>query len=127
MKLLLDTHSVLWFWDNVEKVSKAALDAILETQNEKYISIVTAWELAVKISIGKLKYEGGIAAFFAASEENGFEILPLKKKHIKLLETLPFIHRDPFDRMLVASAISEDMTLVTADTNIHEYDIPFVW
>ena len=108
MKLLLDTHSVLWFWSNIEKVSKTALDAILEPQNVKYISIVTAWELAVKISIGKLKYEGGITAFFAASEDNGFEILPLKKEHIKLLETLPFLAEQPRFQVKISSKKLQD-------------------
>jgi PIN domain nuclease of toxin-antitoxin system len=126
MKLLLDTHIVLWFLDDVEKLSETALAAILEPENEKYISIVSAWELAIKINLGKLTFEGGIAHFFTVVEENGFELLPVKKDYIKLLETLPLFHRDPFDRLLIASVMSEGMKLISSDANIRRYNIDLV-
>jgi len=126
MKLLLDTHIVLWFWDNVEKLSKETFSAITEPANEKYISIVSAWELAVKINIGKLTFEGGIANFFNMVEENGFELLSVKEDHIKRLETLPLHHRDPFDRLLIATAISEQMTFVTSDKEFAQYRVPLI-
>jgi PIN domain nuclease of toxin-antitoxin system len=123
MKILLDTHIFLWFLDEVEKLSEPALVAILEPKNEKYISIVSAWELAIKINLGKLTFEGGVAHFFTMIEENGFELLPVKKDHIKHLETLPLLHRDPFDRLLIASAMAEEMHLISSDSNILRYDI----
>ncbi|MCL2624305.1 MAG: type II toxin-antitoxin system VapC family toxin [Planctomycetaceae bacterium] len=127
MKLLLDTHIVLWFFNNVENLSKKAYDAILDSTNEKFISIASAWELAIKISLDKLVFEGGIQQFFSVVSNNGFELLPIKEKHLKLLEILPLYHRDPFDRILVTSAISEGMHLITADANIHRYDVPCIW
>jgi PIN domain nuclease of toxin-antitoxin system len=127
MKLLLDTHIVLWFFDNVGRLSENAYKAVTDTVNEKYVSIVSAWELAVKISLGKLTFEGGVADFFSASEENGFELLPIKEDYIKQLESLPFIHRDPFDRMLVASVLAEGMHFVTSDANIRLYDVAYIW
>lgn len=127
MKYLLDTHTVLWFFDDVEKLSETVLGAILDLANDKFISIASAWELAIKINLGKLVFEGGVAHFFTVVEENGFELLPIKEGHIKRLEPLPFLHRDPFDRILVASAMIEDMCLLTADANIRLYDVASLW
>jgi len=127
MKLLLDTHIVLWFWDNVEKFSEESLSAITEPANEKYISIVSAWELAAKINIGKLTFEGGVANFFKMFEENGFELLSVKEDHINRMETLPLHHRDPFDRLLLATAISEQMTFITSDKEFAQYGVPLIF
>jgi len=127
MKLLLDTHIVLWFFGNTEKLSKETLRAIIEPLNEKFISIASAWELTIKISLGKLTFEGGINNFFTMINENGFELLPVKEDHIKRLETLPFLHHDPFDRLLIASAMADGMILVSADTNIKQYKISSLW
>ena len=121
MKLLLDTHIVLWFLGDVEKLSKSALEAILNPENEKYVSIVSAWELAIKINLKKLTFEGGVANFFTMLADNGFELLPVKEDYIKRLETLPLFHRDPFDRMLIVSAMSEGMRLISTDESIQQY------
>ena len=128
MKYLLDTHVVLWFFSAAAKLSKAALSIILEPTSYKFVSVVSAWEVAVKISLGKLRFEGGVTNFIQVLDKNGFSLLPLEEKHICLLETLPFHHRDPFDRMLIAAAAYENMTLVTSDANILLYDsITCVW
>ena len=127
MKYLLDTHTILWFFDHVEKLPETVFKAILDPENRKYVSIVSAWELAIKISLGKLAFEGGVSEFFNMIDENGFELLAVKDEHIKQVEALPFLHRDPFDRMLVASAVSERMSLITADDNIQRYNVEWVW
>ena len=127
MRLLLDTHTVLWFFDDVKKLSETAYKAILNLENEKYISIASAWEMAIKISLNKLHFQGGTANFFAVAEESGFIMLSIKDEYVKLVESLPFHHRDPFDRMLIASAISEGMFLVSTDTNIQKYDATVIW
>ena len=127
MQYLLDTHIALWFFCQAEKLSKTALHSILEPANEKYVSMASAWELAIKIRTGKLVFEGGIEHFFHTIDENGFELLPIKKEHVKQLATLPLLHRDPFDRILVASAIAEGMELITTDTNIRLYDVHCLW
>lgn len=127
MKCLLDTHTTLWFFDNVEKLSKKVYNAILDPKNEKYVSIASVWELAIKISIGKLTFEGGVDNFIYTIEDNGFELFPLKADHVSQVAKLPFIHRDPFDRILVSTAMCEEMSLLTSDANIQKYDVSWVW
>jgi PIN domain nuclease of toxin-antitoxin system len=127
MKVLLDTHTVLWFLGDVEKLSDTALRAIVEPKNEKYVSVAAAWELAIKISLDKLRFPGGTANFFNVIEENGFELIPIRRVYVETVESLPFHHRDPFDRLFVATAVSEGMSIITADANIRAYDVSCVW
>jgi len=127
MKCLLDTHTVLWFFDDFGKLSETALNVILEPRNKKFVSVISVWELAIKINLGKLTFEGGGTNFLKIIEENGFKLLHVRKEYIRHIETLPPIHRDPFDRMLVATALTEGMSMITADTNIHQYDISCIW
>ncbi len=127
MRILLDTHTALWFFGDYDQLSKIALDAILDQQNEKIVSVTSIWELAIKISLGKLDFDGGTANFIRIVEDNGFSILPVREEHAKLVERLPFHHRDPFDRMLIATAISEGMKLLSVDAIMHEYGIPVLW
>ena len=85
------------------------------------IHIVSAWELVIKLKLNKLTFEGGVTNFFTMLEENGFELLPVKKEYIRRLEILPLFHRDPFDRMLIASALTEGAKLISADVDIQQY------
>ncbi|MDR0615359.1 MAG: type II toxin-antitoxin system VapC family toxin, partial [Synergistaceae bacterium] len=100
MNCLLDTHTVLWFAENSPKLSAAAKEAILHRDSLNFVSIVSAWELAIKISLGKMRIYGGVTEFFNIVESNGFLLLPIERKYIQKAETLPFVHRDPFDRIL---------------------------
>ena len=127
MRYLLDTHVVLWFFDEMEKLSESAFAAILGTANEKYVSIVSAWEVAIKIGTGKLHFTGGVSEFFTMINENGFELLPITENHIKTVEALLPIHKDPFDRLLISTALVENLTLITADDNVRKYDVPWTW
>ena len=127
MKYLLDTHVFLWILDNKEKFSDKTYRIIIDPGNVKCVSIVSAWELAIKIGTGKLVFKGGVERFFSEISISDFKLLPIKRSHIKTLETLPLLHRDPFDRILVASARAEGMTLLTADENIHLYDVASLW
>jgi PIN domain nuclease of toxin-antitoxin system len=127
MKNILDTHVVMWLATNAPQLSETAKQAIFNSASENYVSIVSAWEVSIKMSLGKLRLKGGVSEFFEIIYENGFELLPLKEEYIKQVETLPLLHRDPFDRMLIVSAMSEGMSLITADTNIHQYKIPWIW
>ena len=95
--------------------------------NQKYLSIISAWELAIKISLGKLDFNRKAAGFLHLAKTNGFIVLPIKDDHLTSLESLPLIHRDPFDRLLIATALIENMTLITADKNIAQYDVRYLW
>ena len=124
MKNLLDTHAVLWFL-NGEKLSAKIKDLIMNGEN--YTSVVSLWEVAIKMNIGKYSFNGGFSAFRELVKNNGFKVLPIKDEYMERLFELPFIHRDPFDRLIIATAIVEEMTLITADENIQKYDVSWVW
>jgi len=127
MKYLLDTHTVLWFFDAPEKLSETTFHSILDPANKKYVSIASVWELAIKMGVGKFVFDGGTERFINNIRENGFGLLSIKVKHVRQVETLPLLHRDPFDRVLVASAMTEGMRLITADANIRLYDVHCLW
>ena len=121
MKYLLDTHIVLWLAINSPKLTEKHKKILLDDSNIKYVSFASCWEVAIKVSLNKLDLQGGVNEFFRIIEENGFELLQVTKDYLGTVEKLPFYHRDPFDRMLVATAISDGLTLVTADARIKEY------
>ena len=124
MKVLLDTHAVLWWVNEHEKLSNEAKSILLGDTNILYLSIVSAWEIAIKTSLGKLTdFEGGVKEFLTVVTDMPVHILPVEPYYIETVERLPFIHRDPFDRMIVATAIAEHMTILTSDENIHKYDV----
>jgi PIN domain nuclease of toxin-antitoxin system len=124
MKYLLDTHYIIWIAENSEKVSEIVRSIVADENAQKYVSIVSAWETEIKLSSGKLRIDGGIDGFFQIVVENGFALLGVEKEYVRQLSVLPYIHRDPFDRMLIATAIVEDLQLVTADINIAKYNVP---
>ena len=128
MKLLLDTHAFLWLVNEHEKLSSKAKALLLNDAHTLYISIVSAWEIAIKVSFGKLsEWNGGVGIFLARINDMPIGLLPITPYHVEMVETLPFIHRDPFDRLLVATAKVDGMTILTADENIHKYDVSYAW
>ena len=126
MKFLLDTHTAIWALGYNDKLSKNVKATIDDLSVPLFVSIVSAWEIAIKVSISKLKFTGGSAFFLEKIWSNEIEILNIKDAYIKQVEKLPLTHRDPFDRLIIASALSEGMTIITEDTNIHQYDIPWI-
>jgi PIN domain nuclease of toxin-antitoxin system len=128
LNTLLDTHTFLWFFDDNEKLSQNAKDLILDKNNEIFISIASIWELAIKINKKKYSFDGGIIALMNMIKENGFTILhTIKINYIKILQDLPSYHNDPFDRMIVATAIFENMAIITADQDIKRYNVKTLW
>jgi PIN domain nuclease of toxin-antitoxin system len=128
MKLLLDTHTALWWMNEHEKLSSEARAMLLNETCLLYISITSAWEISIKVSLGKLSgFAGGVRAFLTQVADMPVCLLPILPRHVEMVENLPFIHRDPFDRLLVATAKTDGMTILTADENIHKYDVPSVW
>jgi PIN domain nuclease of toxin-antitoxin system len=127
MRLLLDTHTALWLTNNHERLSPQAKSIINNDENTLHLSIVSAWEIVIKTSTKKLSIDGGIIAFLRKVEEMPITTLSITPRHLEILETLPFIHRDPFDRLLIAIAKAEDMTILTMDENIKKYEVSSVW
>ena len=107
--------------------SEAAKTAILNDGNQKFVSIASAWEVAVKNSIGKFRLTDGVQEFYKMVDSNGFLMLPIDRAYIVRVESLSFHHRDPFDRLLVATALYEDLAIVTADEHMPAYGVPCIW
>jgi PIN domain nuclease of toxin-antitoxin system len=128
MRLLLDSHAFLWFVLGDAQLSSAAQSWIQDPANDKLISPTTYWEIAIKISIGKLQLHEPYDAFMNRGiHGNGFVILPIELQHASELVTLPLHHRDPFDRMLIAQAIVEQVPIVSNDTAFDAYPISRLW
>jgi len=127
MDLLLDTHSLIWFLNGDEKLSDKAKSVIEDSSNSKIVSIASIWEIAIKISLDKFRFPKGFKHFLDMVEDNGFEILPITFEHALELSTLEFIHRDPFDRLLIAQCKSDNIVFVTKDDNIKRYKIKTIW
>jgi PIN domain nuclease of toxin-antitoxin system len=124
-RYLLDTHAALWFFNGDDTLPETAR-RIIEDE-PVFMSVASVWELAIKIGLGKLSFPGNSAGFVRSAQANDIAILPIETSHLTALERLPWIHRDPFDRLLIATAQTEHMTLVTADTAIARYDISHTW
>jgi PIN domain nuclease of toxin-antitoxin system len=127
MDILLDTHAVIWFFEDDRRLSKSAIEAIFDLDNMIYISIASLWELAIKLSTSKLEFYGGIDGFIEATLKNEFILLEILPEHIKTVAELPLIHRDPLDRMLIAQAMVEEMAIMTTDANILKYGVKAIW
>jgi len=128
MKYLIDTHVFLWyFWDSKD-LSERASDIIEDEAIQKYVSIVSLWEFSIKYSMGKLTFDGGLTHLWNMLSQNGFIILPINQPQLEtLIFNIPFHHRNPFDRLIIATAKTEDLTIVTMDENIQKYDVSWVW
>ena len=117
-RLLLDSHVALWVLGD-ETLGESARRAVSDA-SVVYVSVVTPWELGIKRALGKLDYPAGLIGALVGA---GFEMLSITAEHAELAPTLPLHHRDPFDRMLLAQAVVQGLTLVTADTALKVYDI----
>ncbi len=128
MKVLLDTHAMLWWLADDPRLSDKARETIAEGRNQLFWSIASAFELAVKVGVGKLELGRSLRSLFAEIvSEQGAELLPMTHEHCVRLGNLELHHRDPFDRMLVAQALEEGVPLLTADPKMELYPIDRLW
>lgn len=127
MKLLLDTHSLIWFLNGDEKLTTKVKNAIEDPKNEKFVSVASIWEIAIKISLDKFRFPRGFKNFLSLIEDNGFEMVPITMEHALILSTLDFIHRDPFDRLMISQCKANNMILATKDEFIKKYQIQTLW
>lgn len=124
MKLLLDTHIFIWWADQPEKLSPAALSALEDEANELLLSVASVWEMQIKIQLGKLKLGLPLKELVRNQQEtNDVTVSPVGLAHVLALDSLPFHHKDPFDRLLIAQSISEGLTVVTADSQFSAYSV----
>jgi PIN domain nuclease of toxin-antitoxin system len=123
LKLLLDTHAAIWWLAGDRRLSDTARAAIADAGVDTAVSVASVWEASIKRSTGRLKGPDLAAALSAA----GLPFLHIDERHAKVAGELPLVHRDPFDRMLVAQASVERLSIVTADAQIPKYDVPVIW
>ncbi len=128
MKLLLDTHAFLWWIGDDARLSAPAREAIADPGNEVSFSVASAWELAIKSSLGRFDPEGNLGSFLGEQvRHNSFRVLPVSLAHAVEVSSLPGHHRDPFDRLLVAQALVEKLILVSRDPQLRKYAAPILW
>ena len=123
MNLLLDTHVLLWWLEGNPTISEKAKSTIADGNNLVFVSAAVIWEIRIKQALGKLKIPSN---FRRVLDRQPFEMLAITAEHAHAVGDLPSHHRDPFDRMLIAQATVERLTMVTRDTNIKEYKIPII-
>jgi len=128
VSLLLDTHTFLWFINDDPRLSATAARHIGDPAARVLVSVVTAWEIAIKVSTGKLKLDRPLTRLWPESlARNEFEVLDVRSEHVMAISPLPLHHRDPFDRLLIAQAISEGLQLVSADVAFDAYPVERIW
>ena len=124
MELLLDTHIFIWWADQPEKLSPAALSALEDDANELLLSVASVWEMQIKIQLGKLKLSLPLKELVKNQQEtNDLTVSPVALTHVLALDALPFHHKDPFDRLLIAQGIAEGLTIVTVDSQFSAYSV----
>lgn len=128
MKLLLDTHAFLWWCADDPRLSLSVIDAVGSEENEVYLSVVSGWEIAIKNRLGRLPLPEKPGTFVPQMiERHSLAVLPVGLRHSLFDAELPVFHNDPFDRLLVAQAVLEDMTLVTDDRAVTSYPVKSLW
>lgn len=128
MRLLIDTHALLWFCEGNPALSDKARAAMEDEANERYISHATPWEVAIKVSLGKLQLQADYATLFpGVLDANGFQLLTPAVAHYRTLIPLPRHHGDPFDRLIIAQAKVEDLTIISCDPNFAKYAVLLLW
>ena len=125
-KLLLDTHTFLWFMEGARQLSSLAKNRI-SNSTAIYLSIISFWEISIKLNIGKLDLKFKLQDYSNEWKKSGGNILPLSEIHTFSYLNLPLYHRDPFDRMLIAQAKTENLTIITKDKNFSKYDVDILW
>jgi PIN domain nuclease of toxin-antitoxin system len=127
VKILLDTHALIWWFGNESKLSRRATSIIGNQNNTVLVSAAVAWELAIKVNLGKFDALSLTTELPRHSEEEGFEELPISMEHAVRAGLLPLHHRDPFDRLLVAQAQALNAPILSADTVLDQYDVKRLW
>ena len=127
MNHLLDIHTMIWFISGDKQLSAKARKSIEAEDAENFVSIASLWEIAIKISLGKLELKKPFTYLAEQILQNNFHILPVSFEDTLLISTLPFHHRDPFDRMIAVQSLNRKLTLITKDEIYQEYKVKMLW
>ncbi|MEM8719000.1 MAG: type II toxin-antitoxin system VapC family toxin [Cyanobacteria bacterium P01_G01_bin.39] len=127
MKLLLDTHTFLWFVNDNPRLSNHLKDLIEDTNNVKYLSVASLWEMSIKFNLGKLTLDPNYEEFVEREVTTStIQLLNIELEHLRINSTLPFHHRDPFDRLIIAQSVAEDIPIVTVDSAFDKYEVTLI-
>lgn len=127
MPYLLDTHTFLWFLDGNEQLPKKIIKKLSDINEPCFISIASFWEIAIKKQIGKLHLDISLEQLFRFAERNQIEVVAINENHLLTLIDLDFPHQDPFDRIIISQAISENLILLSKDKKMSHYKVKLEW
>jgi PIN domain nuclease of toxin-antitoxin system len=123
MRILIDTHILIWHLEDDARLSQEHSDLIEDAGNAIYVSVASLWEIAIKTSLGKLSLSRSISEIFAEVDSSATSLLAIEPSHTLQVSSLPFHHKDPFDRMIIAQALVEGLSLVSNDVNFADYGV----
>ena len=124
---LIDTHALVWYLGQSPKLSRRAFELISNPEEVVLVSVVSFWEMTIKASLGKLSLPDSVPGIMKQTQAAGIGLLSIQPTHLQALYSLPYLHRDPFDRMLVSQAVHEDFGIISRDMAIASYGVPLVW
>jgi len=127
MRYLLDTHVIIWMVEDSPNLPLTIKEIIKNPENQVAISLISLWEIAIKMNIGKLALNLTFDELVDVLRVGDFDFIPIEDEHISGVFKLPLLHKDPFDRLLIATAIVEKMMFITIDENIQKYDVSWIW
>ncbi len=128
MKLLLDTHTFLWFIEGDLNLSKTARSLIEDEGNQRFLSIASLWEMAIKVSVNKLTLQTAFTSLVMQQVYgNAIEVLEIRPEHLDVLANMPFHHKDPFDRLIIAQGIAESIAVISKDREFGKYPVTLLW
>jgi PIN domain nuclease of toxin-antitoxin system len=128
MIFLLDTHIFIWLANETQKLSARTTDIIQYINNVLILSVISVWEIAIKTQLGKLQFTTSLSSVVASQQKiNNLQILPVNLLHVLTVESLPLCHKDPFDRLLIAQALTENLLVLSADVIFDQYGIQRIW
>lgn len=127
MKVLLDTHALIWFVEGVDKLSLKAKLTIEDLENTRLVSIASLWEIVIKSSLNKIEMKKSFEEINKLLFDNDIQILKINVDHLNTLLSLPHHHKDPFDRMLIAQSITENIAIISVDQQFKPYSVNVIW
>ncbi|MCL2342932.1 MAG: type II toxin-antitoxin system VapC family toxin [Firmicutes bacterium] len=127
MRYLLDTHALIWYFENSSELLQKIKELIKRPENDLYVYAMSLWEIAIKVNLGKLNLSFTFDKLIEDVRKRDFDILQIEDEYLRGLSSLPFIQKDPFDRLLISTALAENLTIITIDDNIQKYDVSWIW